>query len=1309
MASELSMNGKKKIETLQKEFTQKFAYLTLVFLDKERRAIDISKSLSEVRQAKGDDISIIASLKVNTLEKRFLENFGIIVEVAYQKFEKVVYTKDNIDKTLNELNKWCEENDCQPFEFKKSFTGNTLSSVQEQLFEAIKAYYPNAEAKKINKDNYVDIYVPEINKKRGTHLFFNTAKDGIKIGFYCRDEEFVENVLSKSSNIEKYAQGIRILDNPLQNDVKEATKSALSFIEEITGEQKERIEEDIELDLDKILKDLGYGEEVDIEEETTSEENEEENEVAEDLEKLLKDVGYYNNIGSLLVELEYANSSDYISIKFYTKSRSELNYWLKYQIENSVIEITRTNWSEDSYWEGKIKREDLFEGLTNYNDNSDISELINNYLSTDLIEYNFSTIGENDNGLEYEITSVNPELNSIPDEFQDFAGDLDITSLANNLQPISEKLADKHIGYPSYYEINISDKSFRIEVESIEVSDDMKDSDQNKNSSNEIDEQNFQLIESLERFDDETTVMVQMFSQFGITEVGNGSGSWEGNDYTYDYRTEWNEGYLEDFEAISVESLIELLKSKNINDFSQDDFGSLGAGTLRDGNTTYENFKWASGVNKKDIKNAPDEEELCAEGEKQDSEYLWQSPERIEFIVTEEEKEDLNFILKNKNAVSADSDSEIDPTHSILKIDQFLEILKECDEKEESIFIYYYTSSRSSFSQLLTFQIDGKEIVLRRNHWYEDSYWSDDPTITHLISRIEEYIESEDDPGFYIFQDKREFYMQGDGNNGFDLELVETDFEESNYPKNILDKDGDLDVYKLYENYDYETENEDQDEAGADKIFLEYNGNKCEIDTNEPIDLADNDDSNTDEDESSSKASLFFSKNANKTIVYDEVFEMSEGMIRVKKDDSFGFLDKEGNEIVPCNYLFASDFKDDICYLVSNNEEGETVFDYINRKNEKYFSVKNYSNGNAPNKYGAWLQKEDDSNWEFYDLKGNLIHTVDYEYVTNFKEGYSWCIKDKTIFLLSISGKSKKIITSNDEICTDLFNGLFAISVDEKYGFYKQDGTSVSKFIYDSYKLNLSNGFISVCIHEKWGVMNSEGKVVIPCIYDDMEDGNDNLFIVTLDDKKGIVDVTGNKILEIKYDDINGFENSFAIVELNGMYGVIDKKGLEVVSCISLDWPSLHSNQNFVVIDTENGASLIDLKTGESLLKSSYSTILVDGNNLLVKNNDKWGWVDNKENVLIKFKYDDAWPFKNSDLAKVQENEKFGFIDKSENFKIKPIYTELEPFEGNYAIASLDGQSYGIIDKNGNEIVEFNYSTIEYDTDGFFKLTPLDL
>lgn len=231
MASELSMNGRKKIETIQKEFTQKFPYLTLVFLDQQRTALDISKSLSEVRQAKGADISIIASLKVNTLEKRFNESFGLIVEVAYKKDGKVVYTKDNVDKTLNELNKWCESNQCEAFEFKKGLTGNTIKSVQEQLFAAIKDVFSDADAKKINKDNFLDIHIPSVSPARGTHLFFNTSKNDIKVGYYTRDKSFIKLVTDNNFvEIEAASNGLRIKGNPTFSSVEKAISAALNFL-----------------------------------------------------------------------------------------------------------------------------------------------------------------------------------------------------------------------------------------------------------------------------------------------------------------------------------------------------------------------------------------------------------------------------------------------------------------------------------------------------------------------------------------------------------------------------------------------------------------------------------------------------------------------------------------------------------------------------------------------------------------------------------------------------------------------------------------------------------------------------------------------------------------------------------------------------------------------------------------------------------------------------------------------------------------------------------------------------------------------
>jgi hypothetical protein len=236
MAAELSMNGRKKIETIQKEFTNKFNYLTLLFLDENRKSLDISKSLSEVRKVKGADISINAGLKVNTLEARFRDNYGLMVEVAYMKEGKVLHTKDNVDKTLNEMNRWCAENGCQKFEFKKSLRGDTVLSLQEQLFNAISEEYPDAVAKKMNKDNFMDVHLPSVNAKKGTHIFFNTAKEGIKFGFYCRDEAFVKSVLDKSLKIEDYAQGVRPVGNPLFTDVVDAAEAALAFIGELLGD-----------------------------------------------------------------------------------------------------------------------------------------------------------------------------------------------------------------------------------------------------------------------------------------------------------------------------------------------------------------------------------------------------------------------------------------------------------------------------------------------------------------------------------------------------------------------------------------------------------------------------------------------------------------------------------------------------------------------------------------------------------------------------------------------------------------------------------------------------------------------------------------------------------------------------------------------------------------------------------------------------------------------------------------------------------------------------------------------------------------
>jgi len=112
MATSITTNGKKKISTFKKEFSSKFPYLTIQFLDPKRKEFDNDLNLVSIRSKKGVDISISGQNKINSLETKFEKILGIAIEVCYSKKDKLVRTKSSNDKTLSELNKWCQANGC---------------------------------------------------------------------------------------------------------------------------------------------------------------------------------------------------------------------------------------------------------------------------------------------------------------------------------------------------------------------------------------------------------------------------------------------------------------------------------------------------------------------------------------------------------------------------------------------------------------------------------------------------------------------------------------------------------------------------------------------------------------------------------------------------------------------------------------------------------------------------------------------------------------------------------------------------------------------------------------------------------------------------------------------------------------------------------------------------------------------------------------------------------------------------------------------------------------------------------------------
>ena len=125
-ATEISVTGNKKIETLRKEFNKKFPYLRLgIYYSYAREqvkkgetitAIPGDKTLASVRRAdSGGTISISGNKKIKSLEKEFDTVFGLYCQVCYTEGDgDRYYTSGSTDeKTLASFNAECEANGCK--------------------------------------------------------------------------------------------------------------------------------------------------------------------------------------------------------------------------------------------------------------------------------------------------------------------------------------------------------------------------------------------------------------------------------------------------------------------------------------------------------------------------------------------------------------------------------------------------------------------------------------------------------------------------------------------------------------------------------------------------------------------------------------------------------------------------------------------------------------------------------------------------------------------------------------------------------------------------------------------------------------------------------------------------------------------------------------------------------------------------------------------------------------------------------------------------------------------------------------------
>lgn len=329
---------------------------------------------------------------------------------------------------------------------------------------------------------------------------------------------------------------------------------------------------------------------------------------------------------------------------------------------------------------------------------------------------------------------------------------------------------------------------------------------------------------------------------------------------------------------------------------------------------------------------------------------------------------------------------------------------------------------------------------------------------------------------------------------------------------------------------------------------------------------------------------------------YSSVRGFHEGYAAVCKNNKWGFVDVNGNEVIPCDYTEISDFSDGCAAVAKGNKYG--FVDSNGRQiipcqivYEPYsVSMASFHDGvvfiplpaNTTITRGSRRERFDEKMYSGWSNDGKML--FDFKY-TNYRPFRDGCAPvqayPKNYGLWGVINKQGQVLVDFRWAEINTFNNGLALAKgnDGKYVFIDRNG---------NIKFN--------CTHGKYRDF-SEGMCVV----------------ATSNWKYGYVDTQNRLLIPQKYDDAQPFCEGVARVKSNGKYGFINQKGDIVVPCQYSD---------------------AEKKCTEGMIA--------------VCKNGKWGFVNKKGEIVISCIYDFAEPFCNG-VARVSVNsggsDKYGFVD----------------------------------------------------------------
>lgn len=346
----------------------------------------------------------------------------------------------------------------------------------------------------------------------------------------------------------------------------------------------------------------------------------------------------------------------------------------------------------------------------------------------------------------------------------------------------------------------------------------------------------------------------------------------------------------------------------------------------------------------------------------------------------------------------------------------------------------------------------------------------------------------------------------------------------------------------------------------------------------------------------------------------DGIVYYDSNALKVSKDGKYGLINYKGKELLACEYTEIYPIK-----YVKNS--------FITVKDNQKGLVDNSGNKIIENKYS--------------DIQALTTKYADGYIVKNDSSKYGIINYNKRQVLECQYTEIKKIYGSNMYVVKE-GNDLELINADREILLKNKFKEVVS---IDNNNLIIKDG-------DNYGIIDEKGEEKIKTEYQYLEYVIDGNYIAKKENKYGIINIDGTEKVAFNYTsmtymDKEGFIEADKEDGQTDLMNTIDfqTKCTGIVS-------EINDTNSFIKLRVGNDYKYYNFQLQEKSSKDVYA-----GNTLFLSKKDgKYGYVNDKDIVIVDYTYDDATEQNNYGYVAVKKDGKWGTLDQTGKVVIEPSY-----------------------------------------------------